>query len=107
MKVAGAVVGTVKTLDVTDDKKAAIDAQDHEPGFTPFHEDAHCTIRPQSLIGEKFVECTPGPGQAPELAKIEDGDGEGQRLLRRTRARRSTSTWSTTRCGCPTASASR
>ena len=30
-----------------------------KPGFQDFRTDAECTIRPQSLIGEKFVECTP------------------------------------------------
>ena len=28
--------------------------------FAPFRSDADCTIQPQSLIGEKFVQCTPG-----------------------------------------------
>jgi virulence factor Mce-like protein len=82
VKVAGAVVGEIKSLDVTEDKRAAITLKITEPGFTPFHEGARCSIRPQSLIGEKFVECTPGPSNAPELAQIEDGDGKGEHLLR-------------------------
>jgi ABC-type transporter Mla subunit MlaD len=81
VKVAGAVIGQIKSLDVTDDKRAAIVLKIDKAGFTPFHEDARCSIRPQSLIGEKFVECTPGSSAAPELARIEDGDGEGQHLL--------------------------
>jgi ABC-type transporter Mla subunit MlaD len=84
VKIAGAVVGSVKSLDVTDDKKAAIVIEIKEPGFAPFREGASCTVRPQSLIGEKFVECTIGPDSAPELKKIEDGDGEGQALLTET-----------------------
>ena len=78
VKIAGAVVGTVKSLDVTDDKRAVIVLQIDKAGFTNWHRGAHCTVRPQSLIGEKFVECTPGPDDAPELAKIEDGEGKGQ-----------------------------
>ena len=81
VKVAGAVVGEVKSLEVTKDKRAAITLTIREPGFAPFHEDARCSIRPQSLIGEKFVECTPGAGTAPELREIEDGDGKGEHLL--------------------------
>jgi ABC-type transporter Mla subunit MlaD len=81
VKVAGAVVGSVKTLDVTDDKRAVVVLTITKPGFTPFHDGASCTIRPQSLIGEKFVECRPGPDNAPELVEIKDGDGEGQHLL--------------------------
>ena len=84
VKIAGAVVGKVKSLDVTDDKRAAIVLQIDKAGFSPWHEGAQCTVRPQSLIGEKFVECTPGPDAAPELPEIEDGDGEGQRLLKKT-----------------------
>src|SRR4051794_7571652 len=67
VKVAGAVVGDVKGLDVTDDKRAVIVLNITKPGFTPFHEGATCTIRPQSLIGEKFVECTPGPDKGRDL----------------------------------------
>ena len=51
--------------------------------------DASCRIRPQSLLGEKYVDCTPTQPQGardseppPELEVIEDGEpGEGQRLL--------------------------
>jgi ABC-type transporter Mla subunit MlaD len=31
-----------------------------QPGVGPFHKDASCEIRPQSLIGEYFVDCQPG-----------------------------------------------
>jgi virulence factor Mce-like protein len=81
VKVAGAVVGTVKSLDVTPDKRAAVVLQIDNPGFTPFTRGATCTIRPQSLIGEKYVECQPGPDNAPALAKIESGAGAGQHSL--------------------------
>src|SRR3954466_10723961 len=84
VKVAGAVVGSVKSLDVTDDKRAVIVLTITKPGFTPFHDGASCSIHPQSLIGEKFVECKPGPDKAPELPEIKRGDGEGQHLLRNT-----------------------
>ena len=69
VKVAGAVVGQVKSLDVTDDKKAAIVLEINEAGFAPFREGASCTVRPQSLIGEKFVECTHRPGQRARAAR--------------------------------------
>jgi virulence factor Mce-like protein len=81
VKVAGAVVGRVKSLDVTPDKRAAIVLEIDDAGFAPFREGASCTIRPQSLIGEKFVECNPGRDSGRELAKIESGPGKGQHLL--------------------------
>ena len=73
VKVAGVKVGTVDELDV-EDKKAAITLSITEPGFSPFHEDAHCSIRPQSLIGERYVECTPGSAASPELEEIPEGE---------------------------------
>jgi ABC-type transporter Mla subunit MlaD len=82
VKVAGARVGAIKDLDVTPEKKAVVVLEIEEPGFAPFHADAHCTIRPQSLIGEKFVECDPGRPDAPELEEVPDGqDGAGQAML--------------------------
>jgi ABC-type transporter Mla subunit MlaD len=81
VKIAGVPVGVVSGMDVTDDKKAAITLRIDKKEFTPFKDDAHCTIRPQGLIGEKFVECTPGSASSPALRKIEHGDGKGERLL--------------------------
>src|SRR3954452_20266308 len=67
VKVAGAVVGRVKSLDVTPNKKAAITLEITEGGFTPWRTGATCTVRPQSLIGERFVACTTGPDSATAL----------------------------------------
>lgn len=81
VRVAGVHVGTIGKMDVTPENKAAVVLKLEDDAFTPFHADAHCTIRPQSLIGEKFVECTPGTPSSPELREIKDGPGEGQHLL--------------------------
>jgi ABC-type transporter Mla subunit MlaD len=87
VKVAGVKVGKVESLDVTPDHKAAVVLRIDRPGFDDFRRDAECSIRPQSLIGEKFVECTPtqprpeGAQPAPRLARIERGPGKGQYLL--------------------------
>ena len=75
-----------------------------DPAFQDFREDASCLIRPQSLIGEKFVECEPTQPRAasseppPPLEQIPDGEpGEGSTCCHwSATARRSTSTWSTT-----------
>ncbi|HVI20094.1 MAG TPA: MlaD family protein, partial [Gaiellales bacterium] len=87
VKISGVKVGRISELDVTPDNKAAVVLDITEPGFQDFRRDASCTIRPQSLIGERFVECTPtqpksvGDPPAPKLAKIDKGDGKGQYLL--------------------------
>ena len=81
VKIAGAPVGVVSDMDVTDDRRAAVTLRIDDEGFTPFKQDASCTIRLQGLIGERFVECEPGTPEAGPLERIEDGDGEGERLL--------------------------
>jgi ABC-type transporter Mla subunit MlaD len=81
VKVAGVPVGAIESLDVTEDEKAAITLRIDNEDFTPWKTDASCTIRPQSLIGEKFVECEPGSASAEPLATIDEGPGEGERLL--------------------------
>jgi len=87
VKVAGVKIGHIESLDVTPQNKAAIVLQIDDPAFRDFKQDAFCTIRLQSLIGEKFVACEPTQPKsansepAPALRKIERGDGKGQYLL--------------------------
>ena len=87
VKIAGVVVGAVDAVEVTPDFKAAVVLAIDDPGYQDLRADARCSVRPQSLIGERYVECEPtqprGVGaEAPgELRRIEDGPGEGQRLL--------------------------
>src|SRR3982750_3572542 len=56
-------------------------------GFKDFRNDASCEIRPQALIGEKYVDCLPtqprviGTPLPPPLQKIKRGEGSGQYLL--------------------------
>jgi phospholipid/cholesterol/gamma-HCH transport system substrate-binding protein len=87
VKVAGVKVGSIDSLHVTSDKKAAVVLAIDKPGFGDFRSDANCIIRPQSLIGEKFVDCTPtqprpeGQAAPPPLKQIQSGPGQGQYLL--------------------------
>jgi phospholipid/cholesterol/gamma-HCH transport system substrate-binding protein len=87
LKIAGVKVGTISSLDVTKDAKAAVVMNVTQPGFQDFRKDASCIIRPEGFIGEKYVECTPtqphaaGAPQQPKLTKITDGPGKGQYLL--------------------------
>ena len=68
-KVAGAPVGTIKSIDICKyDRGAhcqyALDAvvtvSVNTRGFGQFRSDAFCQSRPQSLIGEYFLDCDPG-----------------------------------------------
>ena len=87
VKIAGVKVGKIDSLDVTSDKKAAMVLAIDDKNFQDWRADATCRIRPQSLIGEKFIECLPtqpraaGEQAPPPLKEITSGDSEGQRLL--------------------------
>jgi ABC-type transporter Mla subunit MlaD len=87
VKVSGVKVGRIASLDVTPEHKAAVVLEITDPGYQDFRRDASCIVRPQGLIGERFVECTltakrsPGQQPPPPLAKIEHGPGTGQHLL--------------------------
>ena len=87
VKVAGVKVGKIDALDVTPDFKAVVVLDIQEKAYQDFRSDAECMIRPQSLIGEKFVECEPTQARQanaeppPALKKIDRGKGKGQYLL--------------------------
>ena len=81
VRIAGAPVGSIQALDVTASKKAAVTIAINTPEFTPFYANAHCAIRPQSLIGEKYIDCTPGSSSQPPLEKITSGPGKGSYYL--------------------------
>jgi ABC-type transporter Mla subunit MlaD len=81
VRIAGAPVGSIVNLEVTKDNRAAITLEIDNPDFVPFHANATCTIRVQSVIGEKFVDCLPGTSSHPELPKIQSGPGAGSYYL--------------------------
>ncbi len=87
VKVAGVKVGSVQSLDVTPDQKAAVVLNITDAGFQDFRTDANCIVRPQALIGEMFVDCTPtqpravGVPEPPALPLIRHGAGAGQYYL--------------------------
>ncbi len=104
VRVAGANVGTIESVDVSmpgetvayskDGKpisvpgKAILVMNISDPSFQDFRSDASCLIRPQSLIGEKFVDCrptlprAPGSPPPPPLKTIpSDQPGAGEHLL--------------------------
>jgi virulence factor Mce-like protein len=68
-KVAGVPVGKVGTIELpqacgngggNDTCKALVHVKVIQKGFAQFRTDAFCQSRPESLIGEYFVECEPG-----------------------------------------------
>jgi ABC-type transporter Mla subunit MlaD len=81
VRIAGANVGSIQSLGVTVGKKAAVMLAITDPRFSPWHADATCAIRPQSLIGEEYVDCQPGSAGAAPLRRIGSGPGSGGHLL--------------------------
>jgi phospholipid/cholesterol/gamma-HCH transport system substrate-binding protein len=88
VKIGGVKVGTVGSVTATPQAKAAVVLNITNPGFKNFRDDASCTVRPQALIGEKFVDCLPtqprveGTPLPPALQKIPKGqEGAGEFLL--------------------------
>jgi ABC-type transporter Mla subunit MlaD len=102
VRVAGANVGEIESVSVSRPGepvaykngkpvavpgKAIIVLDIEDPGFQDFRKDASCLIRPQSLIGEKFVDCrltlprAPGSPTPPPLKQLESGPAEGEYLL--------------------------
>jgi phospholipid/cholesterol/gamma-HCH transport system substrate-binding protein len=88
VKIDGVKVGTVGSVTPTPTGKAAVTLNIDKPGFQEFRTDASCTIKPQALIGAKFVDCLPTqPRPAdtqpqPQLHQIPAGhEGEGEWLL--------------------------
>ncbi len=60
-KVAGVKAGKITKLKVDmKTHKALVGVSVSQPGIPPFRADASCITRPQSLIGEYFVDCKPG-----------------------------------------------
>jgi ABC-type transporter Mla subunit MlaD len=66
VKIAGARAGTINDVVVTPDFKARIEAT-VDSRFMPFHQDATCTIRPEGLIAENYVDCDPGTANSPPI----------------------------------------
>ena len=71
-KVAGVRGGQTSTFKIV--KRggrplALVEAEVSEPGLADLRKDARCEIRPQSLIGEYFVDCQPGTSDE----RIRDG----------------------------------
>ena len=108
VRVAGADVGSIDSVDVTtpgdwasqscletpksstcdDPGKAVVVLKITDAGFQDFRRDASCLIRPQSLLGEKYVDCDPtqprppGTEAPPPLTVLpDDQPGAGQRFL--------------------------
>lgn len=87
VRTAGVKIGEVTGVELTDDNYGAVTFNITDPGFQDFRTDAFCTIRPQALIGERYIQCEiteprpAGATAAPPIKPIADGPHRGEHLL--------------------------
>lgn len=71
-RIAGVKAGSTSDFNIVQTGpgvyKANVTVKVTESGFAPLRSDASCDIRPQSLIGEYYVDCQPG-SRGKELSK--------------------------------------
>src|SRR6266576_607873 len=72
VKLGGVRAGIIDTLELNQrNRRALVGIRLTLPGFDSLNRDAFCQVRPQSLIGEYFLDCQPGRGrQLPAGAHI-------------------------------------
>ena len=76
-RVGGVTAGSTKKFEIKEEPGkrpvAEVEVNVKERGFGDIYANASCDIKPQSLIGEYFVDCQPGDKSAKKLAT--DGSG--------------------------------
>jgi ABC-type transporter Mla subunit MlaD len=73
VRVAGTNAGKIKKIDLDlKTKKALVEIELTESGYGTFRKDAECETRPQSPLGEFYLDCKPGsaPQELEEGARI-------------------------------------
>ena len=78
LRSAGVVIGTVDKLAVQrSTARALATIVVTRPSFAGLREDVFCEVKPQSLIGEYYMDCDPGkkPGPAPSTIPVEQTGG--------------------------------
>jgi len=68
VKVSGVPAGSISAINLNQKSlNASVTIQLSNAGFGSFHQNATCESRPQSLIGEYFIDCNPGTNSSPAL----------------------------------------
>ena len=73
VRVAGTNAGKIKEIELDErTRKALVEIELTEDGYGTFRKDAECETRPQSPLGEYYMDCKPGsdPAELPEGARI-------------------------------------
>jgi len=71
VKFGGVEAGAIKSLDLDQrSRRALVGIRLTLPGFNTLNRDAFCQVRPQSLIGEYYLDCQPGRGRALKAGSV-------------------------------------
>jgi ABC-type transporter Mla subunit MlaD len=68
VRISGVNVGRVKSIDLSDDGLAEATIE-LESRYAPIPDDTRATLRQKTLLGETYVELSPGTGDGPTLAE--------------------------------------
>src|SRR3954454_5003420 len=67
VRISGVPVGKVKTVDADEDSGLADVVMEIEPRYAPLPDDVRAQLRQKTLLGETYVELTPGSKDAPTI----------------------------------------
>lgn len=67
VRISGVSVGKVQTIETSPDGQEALASITIEPKYAPIPEGTRAILRTKTLLGETYVELTPGDADGPEL----------------------------------------
>jgi phospholipid/cholesterol/gamma-HCH transport system substrate-binding protein len=68
VRISGVNVGKVRSIDLAPNGKQALATVDIEDQYAPLPRSTRAILRTKTLLGETYIELTPGSREAPELA---------------------------------------
>ncbi|HEX5929781.1 MAG TPA: MlaD family protein [Solirubrobacterales bacterium] len=68
VRISGVNVGKVRSIELAPNGKQALATVDIDNKYGPLPESTRAILRTKTLLGETYIELTPGSSQAPELA---------------------------------------
>jgi len=67
VRVSGVSVGKVSRIELSPDKRQALATLDIDPAYAPLPADTRAVLRAKTLLGEAYIELSPGEEQGPKL----------------------------------------
>jgi phospholipid/cholesterol/gamma-HCH transport system substrate-binding protein len=77
VRISGVSVGKVKDVSLPPDGNSTRATIEIDPEYAPISEDSHAILRQKTLLGETYVEITPGPADTPDTSGDSDSSASG------------------------------